>query len=138
VVKRYHDGRLQAGRVNDPVLDARLVFDVLSNQLESLRQQQCASTRCHHRLPLPHYANGRRQSFDAVFTKSVVRDRLDMPQRERLYPTCWPAAPAEQRWTSSSWTWGAPARVADCIRAFVDPRSRRELCDATMGVQAVP
>ena len=39
LVKHYHDGRLQAGHVNDPELDARLVFDVLRNQLAALVQQ---------------------------------------------------------------------------------------------------
>ena len=31
LVKHYHDGRLQAGHVNDPEMDARLVFQVLLN-----------------------------------------------------------------------------------------------------------
>ncbi|WP_197434740.1 hypothetical protein, partial [Agrobacterium vitis] len=39
LVKHYHDGRLQAGHVNDPELDARLVFQVLRNQLAALTQQ---------------------------------------------------------------------------------------------------
>ncbi len=33
LVKHYHDGRLQSGHVNDPELDARLVFEVLRNQI---------------------------------------------------------------------------------------------------------
>ena len=39
LVKHYHDGRLQAGHVNDPEMDARLVFQVLRNQLAALKQQ---------------------------------------------------------------------------------------------------
>src|SRR4029450_13488522 len=39
LVKHYHDGRLQAGHVNDPELDARLVFQVLRNQLAALTQR---------------------------------------------------------------------------------------------------
>lgn len=35
LVKHYHDGRLVSGHVNDPVADARLVFDVLGNQLQA-------------------------------------------------------------------------------------------------------
>ena len=31
LVKHHHDGRLHAGHVNDPELDARLVLDVLAN-----------------------------------------------------------------------------------------------------------
>lgn len=49
LVKHHHDGRLQAGHVNDPELDARLVFQVLRNQLAAL-------TRCFGRfaeLPRP-------------------------------------------------------------------------------------
>jgi ATP-dependent DNA helicase RecQ len=36
LIKHYHDGRLQSGHVSDPALDARLVFEVLENQLEAL------------------------------------------------------------------------------------------------------
>ncbi|SDI73272.1 ATP-dependent DNA helicase RecQ [Salipiger marinus] len=36
LVKHYQDGRLAAGHVNDPELDARLVFGVLANQLDAL------------------------------------------------------------------------------------------------------
>ena len=38
LVKHYHDGRLQAGHLNDPELDAKLVFQVLANQLEAFDQ----------------------------------------------------------------------------------------------------
>lgn len=38
LVKHHHDGRLQAGHVNDPELDARLVFEVLGNQLDAFGQ----------------------------------------------------------------------------------------------------
>ncbi|SHJ77681.1 ATP-dependent DNA helicase RecQ [Palleronia salina] len=37
LVKHYHDGRLLSGHVNDPEADARLVFDVLENQLGAFR-----------------------------------------------------------------------------------------------------
>lgn len=36
LVKHYHDGRLATGHVNDPERDARLVFEVLANQLDAL------------------------------------------------------------------------------------------------------
>lgn len=36
LVKHYRDGRLQSGHVNDPELDARLVFEVLRNQIDAL------------------------------------------------------------------------------------------------------
>ncbi|WP_171232776.1 RecQ family ATP-dependent DNA helicase [Ruegeria sp. HKCCA4812] len=35
LVKHYRDGRLQSGHVNDPELDARLVFEVLRNQIDA-------------------------------------------------------------------------------------------------------
>ncbi|MEY8840372.1 DEAD/DEAH box helicase, partial [Cribrihabitans sp. XS_ASV171] len=35
LVKHYRDGRLQSGHVNDPVFDARLVFEVLRNQIDA-------------------------------------------------------------------------------------------------------
>jgi len=35
LVKHYHDGRLQTGHINDPEFDARLVFDVLRNQIDA-------------------------------------------------------------------------------------------------------
>ena len=37
LVKHYQDGRLQAGHVNDPRLDAELVLTVLDNQQRSCR-----------------------------------------------------------------------------------------------------
>ncbi|MGJ8589413.1 MAG: RecQ family ATP-dependent DNA helicase [Yoonia sp.] len=38
LVKHYHDGRLQSGRVNDPTYDARLVFEVLENQITAFSE----------------------------------------------------------------------------------------------------
>ena len=35
LVKHYQDGRLQSGHLNDPEFDARLVFEVLENQIEA-------------------------------------------------------------------------------------------------------
>ncbi len=35
LVKHYQDGRLQTGHVNDPEFDARLVFEVLENQINA-------------------------------------------------------------------------------------------------------
>lgn len=67
LVKHYHDGRLQAGHVNDPEQDAQLVFDVLRNQLAALRQQNAeqpdAVTAYHYLTTRMENAGG----FDAVF-----------------------------------------------------------------------
>ena len=38
LVKHYQDGRLQSGHVNDPTFDARLVFEVLENQIEAFSE----------------------------------------------------------------------------------------------------
>jgi len=38
LVKHYRDGQLQAGHVNDPELYARLVFEVLTNQLMAFEE----------------------------------------------------------------------------------------------------
>ena len=40
LVKHHHDGRLNAGHVNDPELDAKLVLEVLANQIEAFRLLQ--------------------------------------------------------------------------------------------------
>ncbi|MCB1335956.1 MAG: RecQ family ATP-dependent DNA helicase [Maritimibacter sp.] len=38
LVKHYHDGRLQSGHVNDPEQDARLVFEVLKDQIDAFER----------------------------------------------------------------------------------------------------
>ncbi len=43
LVKHYRDGRLQSGHVNDPEYDARLVFEVLRNQIEAFDALNTAS-----------------------------------------------------------------------------------------------
>ncbi|MGO6898371.1 RecQ family ATP-dependent DNA helicase, partial [Rhizobium ruizarguesonis] len=67
LVKHYHDGRLQAGHVNDPELDARLVFQVLRNQLTALRQQNADQPDA---VAAFHFLTTRMENpggFDAVF-----------------------------------------------------------------------
>lgn len=64
LVKHYHDGRLQAGHVNDPELDARLVFDVLSNQIEALKGQPTDLLVAWHYLIT---RLDRSEGFDAIF-----------------------------------------------------------------------
>lgn len=67
LVKHYHDGRLNAGHVNDPERDARLVLEVLRNQLIALQQQHAdqpdAVAAYHYLSTLMENAGG----FDAVF-----------------------------------------------------------------------
>ncbi len=67
LVKHYHDGRLQAGHVNDPELDARLVFQVLDNQLAALERLNGEEPDA---ITAYHYLTTRRDNaggFDAVF-----------------------------------------------------------------------
>ena len=69
LVKHYHDGRLQAGHVNDPEQDARLVFEVLQNQIDALGALHAQSPDC--LLAYHHLATRRDRSegFDAVFVE---------------------------------------------------------------------
>ncbi|WP_119388353.1 RecQ family ATP-dependent DNA helicase [Taklimakanibacter lacteus] len=67
LVKHYQDGRLQAGHINDPELDARLVFQVLENQLSAFRQLKVEEPDA---LSAYHYLTTRAEQaggFDAVF-----------------------------------------------------------------------
>ena len=64
LVKHYQDGRLQAGHVNNPELDARLVFQVLENQIEALRGQSSDLLLAWHHLVT---RTDRSDGFDAVF-----------------------------------------------------------------------
>ena len=67
LVKHYHDGRLATGHVNDPELDARLVFEVLANQLDALGK---LGSDAPDALTAYHYLTTRMENaggFDAVF-----------------------------------------------------------------------
>ncbi|WP_187394073.1 RecQ family ATP-dependent DNA helicase [Oceaniovalibus sp. ACAM 378] len=77
LVKHYHDGRLQAGHVNDPEQDARLVFEVLQNQIDALTElaEQSPDT-----LLAYHYLAtrlDRADGFDAVFRNIRKSPRPD-------------------------------------------------------------
>jgi ATP-dependent DNA helicase RecQ len=67
LVKHHHDGRLQGGHVNDPEMDARLVFQVLRNQLAALRQRNADEPDA---VAAFHFLATRMENpggFDAVF-----------------------------------------------------------------------
>lgn len=64
LVKHYHDGRLATGHVNDPELDAQLVFKVLDNQLEELGKSEPDTLVAYHYLTT---RQERAEGFDAVF-----------------------------------------------------------------------
>lgn len=68
LVKHYHDGRLATGHVNDPELDARLVFEVLANQLDAFAK---LAEDAPDALAAYHYLTTRMEragGFDAVFS----------------------------------------------------------------------
>lgn len=75
LVKHYHDGRLQAGHVNDPEMDARLVFQVLENQIAALAEKPDDMLVAWHHLAT---RTDRSDGFDAVFRhirKTTAPDR---------------------------------------------------------------
>jgi ATP-dependent DNA helicase RecQ len=68
LVKHHQDGRLQAGHVNDPELDARLVFQVLENQMQAfagLAQRAPGILEAYHYLTTCGPGN---DGFDALFS----------------------------------------------------------------------
>ena len=72
LVKHYHDGRLQSGHVNDPECDARLVFDVLGNQIDAFEGLQLTTPdalTAYHFLATRLPGSG---GFDALF--SLIRN----------------------------------------------------------------
>lgn len=77
LVKHHHDGRLNAGHVNDPLLDARLVFDVLRDQIVALRELQHAEPGAllayHHLCTKGEVSPG----FDALFRELRGASRPD-------------------------------------------------------------
>ena len=67
LVKHHQDARLQTGHVNDPVLDAKYVFDVLKNQIHAFNKLNIVEPDA---LTAYHYLATRtdtRAGFDAVF-----------------------------------------------------------------------
>jgi ATP-dependent DNA helicase RecQ len=68
LVKHYQDGRLLTGRVNDPEFDARLVFEVLGNQIDAftaLNKQSPDSLTAYHYLCC---SAPQSSGFDQLFT----------------------------------------------------------------------
>ncbi len=80
LVKHYHDGRLQAGHVNDPEMDARLVFQVLRNQLTAFAQQRVDQPEA---IAAYHFLTTRSENsdgFDAVFQAVRMAPAPDLPE----------------------------------------------------------
>jgi ATP-dependent DNA helicase RecQ len=101
---------LQAGHVNDPELDARLVFEVLENQIKALAE---LSSKSPETLLAYHYLAtrlDRADGFDAVF--SHIRKA---PQPDRA------SALAATRTLLAGKTCGAQVEAA--LNTLSDPRS---------------
>ncbi|GAA0305674.1 RecQ family ATP-dependent DNA helicase [Rhodovulum strictum] len=67
LVKHHHDGRLQAGHVNDPERDARLVFEVLEDQIDAFSRLAAETPDA---LTAYHYLTTRAEpfaGFDGLF-----------------------------------------------------------------------
>ncbi|MDP2520120.1 RecQ family ATP-dependent DNA helicase [Shimia thalassica] len=82
LVKHYHDGRLAAGHVNDPELDAQLVFEVLANQIDAFQELAKSEPNA---LVAYHYLTTRMEragGFDAVFR--YLRN-ADSPSQEEAF-----------------------------------------------------
>jgi len=80
LVKHYQDGRLQSGCVNDPEFDARLVFEVLENQITAFAELNRKSPDA---LIAYHYLCCRAsqsKGFDRLF--SLVRGATEPKRRE--------------------------------------------------------
>jgi ATP-dependent DNA helicase RecQ len=109
LVKHYHDGRLQAGHVNDPEQDARLVFRVLENQIRALTDIAAQSPGT---LVAYHYLAtrlDRSEGFDAVFREV----------RKAGQPAPSAALPAIRTLLAGR---GCDARIGPSLDMLADPR----------------
>ncbi len=83
LVKHYQDGRLQTGHVNDPEFDARLVFDVLQNQISAFQELNAASpdalTAYHYLCCRSPHSDG----FDKLFAEIRNAEKPDRGAAER-------------------------------------------------------
>jgi ATP-dependent DNA helicase RecQ len=83
LVKHHVDGRLQAGHINDPEKDARLVFEVLEDQLLAFAAIQASKPEL---MAVYHYLTtrgDRRDGFDAVFRATRQADAPQVSEVER-------------------------------------------------------
>ena len=154
LVKHYQDGRLQTGHVNEPEFDARLVFEVLENQIKEFRRLNEKSTDA---LTAYHYLCCRAPhsgGFDRLFSQirgsavpkrseaqSAIRGLLasaacsEMVERtlEQLDETglCWPMAYALS-WISVA---GGDSVMPPWVRAQFRDASRivKSLRDSNCG-----
>jgi ATP-dependent DNA helicase RecQ len=80
LVKHYQDGRLQTGHVNDPEFDARLVFEVLENQIgafSELNRKSPDTLTAYHFLCCRTPQSG---GFDQLFTNVRGRTKPNLEE----------------------------------------------------------
>ena len=78
LVKHYHDGRLQSGHMNNPELDAQLVFKVLEDQIEAFVRMEAQTPDA---LVAYHFLTSRKvgnAGFDTLF--GLIRDARTPPE----------------------------------------------------------
>ncbi len=111
LVKHYQDGRLQAGHVNDPELDARLVLQVLADQIVAfgkLGLEVPDALLAYHHLTTRGEAAG---GFDALFQHLRGASAPDAGEARAAFAVCWQGWPAIIDWTRR-WV-ACPIRATD-------------------------
>lgn len=93
LVKHYQDGRLQSGHVNDPEFDARLVFEVLNNQIEAFaeigKRSPDALTAYHYLCSRPPRSEGFEKLFETIRqTKRPDKQEAHAAIRRLLETAC--------------------------------------------------
>ena len=137
LVKHYQDGRLKAGHVNDPELDARLVLEVLADQLDALGELQrrsSAPARAYHWLTTTRPDES---GFDAVFAYRARRAAADRQRGRASDPqgAAWRSLhPADRRRARRA----RPAWLADGLRFVLDLGRGRGFGHAALGARAFP
>ncbi len=140
LVKHYQDGRLQAGHVNDPELDAKLVFQVLENQLKAFSDLNAQTPDA---LTAYHWLTTRKdlsRGFDAVFghvrgpgyplgnrpspRSAALRKARPASSASSRNWTGWPAPTAAGRWPMPCPGSRSPAGIRSC-RPGSEPSSGR-------------
>ena len=154
LVKHYQDGRLQSGHVNDPEFDARLVFEVLENQIQAFRRRNEQSpdvlTAYHYLCARAPNSHGFDQLFSAIRKATLpTRDEAEGAIRRLLETVacseavgrtlerlddpdlCWPMAYALS-WISVA---GGDSSMPPWVRAQFREAARlvRSLRDANCG-----
>ncbi len=82
LVKHHVDGRLQAGHLNDPEKDAKLVFELIQDQLRAFSELQASKP---HMLAVFHYLatlSEGMEGFDAIFSAARGEDAPQIAEVE--------------------------------------------------------